>query len=283
MISYTTKPTVLAQLADPYRFYGKNICLDPNGKLSTKEGPIVNFLGFETTENAEDLQKIKQCFQKKVNKSLDIAIATGTTVTSAQADIMSYNINYVAYNLKTRAANAGIPVGATFDKSFDALINKVGALAVKEEIVQQPKLTGLVRRLARYGLFKLYMGGGIGAYLSQTFPGAAEAMRAAMGEIGSYAAAALGLAADAAKDAAKGAAPVLKSNYPEILTFLAVTEGPGLVGYLARRAAPKPIQNLYKAITPSFIQKSLAWLCQTPKPVEKVLDKGLSVLEGVFN
>lgn len=275
---------VLEQMADPTRFLSKKgkieekeVCLDKQGKLATRIKGSNSLFGVTKQESHEELKKIRNLFLKKINKHLDRAQAGDFN--PRELMIMKQNFNIVRNDLMMRA---GGQISDKTQKAFKELMKKVDKLN-GEDAENKPALTGIVRRIARYGLFKLYMNGGVGAYLSQTFPGAAAMAKDAMKEMGKIGVAAAGFAANAAREAAKEAGPTVKDYLPDAMTFLAVTEGPGLAGYAVRRMTPKSIKRMYNNFMPNIIQKPLAWLCQTPKPIEKALDKSFAFLDAVFN
>lgn len=278
---------VLEQMADPTRFRSKKgkieekeVCLDKQGKLATRIKGSNFLFGVAKQESHEELKKIRNLFLKKINKHLDRAQAGDFN--PRELMIMKQNFNIVRNDLMMREVGAGGQISDKTQTAFQELMNKVDKLN-GEDADDKPALTGIVRRMARYGLFKLYMNGGIGAYLSQTFPGATGVAKEAMKEMGKIGVAAAGFAANAAREAAKEAGPTVKDYLPDAMTFLAVTEGPGLFGYAVRKMTPKSIKKMYNNFMPNIIQKPLAWLCLIPKPIEKVLDNSFAFLDAVFN
>jgi hypothetical protein len=161
---------------------------------------------------------------------------------------------------------------------------KVAVLSMNDEKVASAekgsKSDFVSRRVARFVLYKLAQGGSISAFLSGLSMPASfgTAAGAASGALSGGVASVFGTGGYA-HTAAEAASQVV-SLTKEILGFLLITEGPGVVGHLARRLTPRPVKAVHNFITPNVVQHGIDWITHTDKTVARGLDR---VIDGAAN
>jgi|GEM_PF-5138380 len=161
----------------------------------------------------------------------------------------------------------------------------------------------ITRRIARFVLYKLAQGGsfsalaaGLSLPASLAKDGVVGTASAVLGSEGVLAKGATkvfgpgGAAHTAATAAGKGlgatagviGSMVSSTFMTELLGFLVITEGPGVVGHLARRLTPKPVKTVYNFVTPNIVQRGVNFVTHTDKPVAKGLDYVIDGLAVAF-
>jgi len=153
--------------------------------------------------------------------------------------------------------------------------------------LENKKYRGITRRATRYILYQLAQN----ATFHTLSVGAITLSKTVLGGVGNTILGGLnlaikglgitlGTAGDVSVKVAESAAsttteiivPNLLDQIPNILGFLAITEGPGLVGRVVQRTAPKELKATYKQYTPQMIQNINSYLFHPSKMHIKIVD-----------
>lgn len=230
-------------------------------------------------------------------------------IMEAQAKPAGIHAATVLTNLKSIKTNL---LSRTSDAATKAQIKqnlKVAKFAVTQmnAPTQSKKKSGtefFTRRITRYVLYKLAHGGSLSALTAGfSIPAmlgkdgfiatAAGTVFGSQGIIAKTSATVFGpdgIAPAAAKATGRGigtaagaAGSVFSSVFmQDLLAFLVITEGPGVVGHLARRLTPKPVKAVYNFFTPGIVQRGVNFVTHTDKPVAKGLDYVIDGLAVAF-
>ncbi|MDN3506958.1 MAG: hypothetical protein P0S96_07000 [Simkaniaceae bacterium] len=174
-------------------------------------------------------------------------------------------------------------------KTAKAAINAIGTPPKSKK----SGMDFLMRRVTRFALYKLAQGGSLSVFAAglslpatlakDGIAGTASAIFGPEGVLRSGTAAVFGkggVAHAGASMAAKGvgftagAVSTVFSSVlmQELFTFLAITEGPGVVGHAVRSLTPQPIKNAYNYVMPTRVQNVIDWVTHTDKPVANGMD-----------
>ena len=281
----TNQPSILESLSIP-NFQGK-------GELDVQKGKLVlnkNKIYHLTSEGDEKITNIARAFIERVNTDIAQRLDSGEK-DSLNFTNIEENFKEIQDNLAGRTTDAKNAIKAV--NYFAKAKYNVHKLQ-KEEF--QGNFEGISRRVTRYALYQLYSNGYFQSLSSAiSFPTMMRTAAYGVGSFFSAAGTAVGATASAAGSSATAAAsgtasafssfvmPNVMHYLPGFLTFLAITEGPGVVGHLARRLTPNPVKYAYNKVTPSFVQKAVNFVFHTDKFVARKLDtalQGLAILLG---
>ena len=277
----TNQPSILETLSTP-NFLGEQELNLKNGKLILQDKPVRIL-----PESDKKIIQIAYAFTQRVNKDASQRLVSGEKK-SLNIEAIKTNFNAITKHLHGRVNVKELTNHTIMGRHFGASKVKIQELQ-KEDF--QGSFDGLTRRVVRYALYQLHASGYFQSLSSVvSLP---TLVRFAFGTIVSGVGTGFGIAqsvAGAGISAGAGTAsaisyvaPNVMSYLPVILTALAITEGPGVVGHLTRRMTPNFVKNAYGKVTPSFVQKAVNFVFHTDKFVARKLDtalQGLAILLG---
>lgn len=206
------------------------------------------------------------------------------------------NVTNVLSNLKAFENQLQVSNGFTsgdIATIFHVVKKTVKAIGAPAKSKENSGMDFIMRRVTRFALYKLAQGGAFSVFAAGLSLPATLAKKGIVGtaslifgpegilKTGTAAVFGKGGAAHTGASAAAkgvsftaGAVGTLFSSalMKEFIAFLAITEGPGVVGHVTRRLTPQPIKNVYNFVMPERAQKAINWVTYTDKPVANGLD-----------
>lgn len=269
-VPVTPASPVLEKLSSNY-FEGEKLVLGAQGQLSHVPEDFSTFSQRLFGEKPADLIKVSDLFYQKVVNDVRTRLTTGSGNPLRYEEI-AQNIDALKGNFRNRAIKAGASQG-----QVKAIASRFTAASQSVEHLQNEQIKGkyapFARRVARFALYQAIQSGSVSLAYE-----AAKGL-ATEGFSHLYAAGEVALSSDLGKHAvgkAIGGVTFLTGHVPvnltNILSFVAISEGPGVVGHVVRKTTPKFVKGIYHAITPTPVQRAADFVFHTDKWMETKLD-----------